>query len=762
MTSGLYRAFAEELGIIATPLETLDVGYLPVSMKNGEPHTENAWILPERNAKGEVVGLMRRFQNGQKFCVTGSKHGLYYAFNTDSNQTVKRYNPGNHGWMRVDDRDYPSNKDGCPLCGKKKGCMVSRDDPDSPPAVMCITNKSKRQFSLGWLHILDKERNLGGFNHVMKIEDDQPILIVEGFSDTAAAMSIGLNAIGKPGNIAGNQMLKDMPLTGRAVYLIGENDAGFNKKGQRQHPGKDGMDSTYVALREMCKVTRVYPPEGVKDMREWVTGGLTREEFLTYVEEHGLVDDGVGDHILDSDQALDIASRFLKEEFNKGGSLSLRLYNKDWYEWNGKHYAWLSSDVLHGELYKFLTGKQYIHRDPNGGEKVLPYKAQRSKVGDIIATFNKWCLVTHDPPVWVPGSNGIPPNNLIMFNNGALDIDDYVNHGRVTLHLPSPELFSLTCCPYDFDPDARSEFVEDFMSETFDDSESVSLVWEWIGYMMTTDIGFEKIMLLHGAPRSGKGTILDMWAGMMGKENCSAMTLEQLTGSFGLEPLVGKLACMFGDVRNPQAKILSKALELMLQVAGGDSVPVNRKGIAISPRVQLMIRFCMAMNELPAFLDHSRAMESRLLILNFPRGHVYDSDPLIKQEVVREAETGSLINYALEGLRRLRANRKFTDPPSSKPVMDQFRTIASPVSSFTDECCVVNPHEHEELNNLFSAWCTWCKNSGRKAFQPEQFAKWLLGHVPHAEKSFKDNNHRRVTILTGVKLNEWAINNLLE
>ena len=427
MTSGLYRAFAEELGLNATPLETLDVGYLPLSMKDGEPHIENAWVLPERNAKGEVVGLMRRFQNGSKFCVTGSKHGLYYAFNTHSNQTAKRYNPGNHGWMRVDDSSYPG-KDGCPLCGKKKGCMVSKDDLANPPAVMCITKKSGRQFKLGWLHVLDKERNLGGFNHVMRMEEDQPVLIVEGFSDTAAALSIGFNAIGKPGNISGNQELKNMPITGRTVWLIGENDSGYNKKGEWQHPGKDGIDGTYIALRGMCKVIRVYPPEGVKDLREWVAGGLTHSELVAYVEENGKGDDGLGNDILESDQALDIAERFLNDRYHQGGALSLRQYNKDWYEWDGTHYRPLSIDVLQGELYKFLTGKMFISRDSNGGEKLLPYKAQRSKVGDIIATFSKWCLVTYDPPVWVSDSSDIPPDNLIMFKNGALDIEDYVKH----------------------------------------------------------------------------------------------------------------------------------------------------------------------------------------------------------------------------------------------------------------------------------------------------------------------------------------------
>ena len=300
------------------------------------------------------------------------------------------------------------------------------------------------------------------------------------------------------------------------------------------------------------------------------------------------------------------------------------------------------------------------------------------------------------------------------------------------------------------------------MSTTFEDKESIDLVWEWMGYMLTTDISYEKIMLLHGAPRSGKGTVLEMWANMMGVNYCCATTFECFTGPFGLEPLIGKNACMMVDIRNPQAKILSKALELMLQIVGADAVPVNRKGIAVIPRIQLKSRFSMAMNELPAFLDNSRAMESRLLILNFPRGHVTDSDPVVKEEVIREARDGALINYALEGLKRLRTNHKFSDPPSSGPVMTQFRAVSSPISSFTDECCIVSPQAHEELGTMFDAWRGWCRNSGRKSFLPEQFAKWILGHIPHAEKSFKDANNRRVTILIGVKLNEWAVNNLLE
>ena len=751
MLGGMHDLCADSLGVSPDSVKAMGVGYLP---------GEQAWIFPERNAKGEVTGLMRRYVNGRKLCVSGTKHGLYFVYNQNSDTTQKRYAPGKHNWMRVDDALYPCKDKGCPVCGRKKYCMVSREDPIDPAAVLCTKQKKGsrkfRESSAAWLHILDENRNLcGSYAPVVKFtDDDGPILCVEGSSDVLAALTLGFDAIGRFSNVGGLDILKQMPITGRPLWVMGENDL----KSNGDWPGKDGVERTYLSMRGMCKCVRVMPPDGVKDLRTWLQRGLTKDELTSYVEKHGDSSDDLGPDILADDIAANIARRFIEDEHRQGDIVTLRSYHGGWCRWNGHCYKEIQPDIIRGELYAFLDGKHFVQTDGQGNDKVVPYKATRNKINDLLDAFSQWCPVYHDPPAWLHNTDLPDPKDLIMFKNGMLDVNAYTE-GNIVMYDPDPSMFTLTCCPYDFDEDATSEFAEQFLLDTYNGDElAVALVWEWLGYQLTSDMSMEKMMLLYGEPRSGKGTILDMMRATIGFDMCCSGLFKGITGQFGLETFIGKLACIFDDVRNPNRATLDEALEIILQIVGNGSVYVNKKTVRALPQVNLKTRFTMAMNEIPSFVDHSRALESRLLVLYHPNSHVDDPDPTIKTRILEEARDGRMINFALQGLKRLRNNGEFSVPEAHKLVMDQFKALATPVSTFLDDCCELNTEGCDEdfmtpKNDVFAAWCGWCKRNIRKPGLPEQFSKWLMGHAPMIKTARRRTDEGRKWFYTNIQLN---------
>jgi hypothetical protein len=103
-----------------------------------------------------------------------------------------------------------------------------------------------------------------------------PILLVEGASDTAAAYSMGLAAVGRPSCTGGveylAEMLRDVP-TSRPIIVIGENDERDGKiPGQKISPGKNGAILTAKRLVEEMgrEVAWAMPPAGAKDTREYL------------------------------------------------------------------------------------------------------------------------------------------------------------------------------------------------------------------------------------------------------------------------------------------------------------------------------------------------------------------------------------------------------------------------------------------------------------------------------------------------------------
>ena len=763
MTIGMWKAMSEELKLDVSILERMGAGYVPGDITDEGPRWQNAWVFAERNPKGDVTGLLLRYRDsGKKFCATGSKHGLYYEYDSSSDRSKNRYAPGKHTWMRVDSSDYPFKDKGCPLCGRKTFCRVSADDPTDPPAIECTKIKSKRPTTHGWLHILDTSRNMGGLKASMKISDG-PVLCVEGATDWGAGLTLGFDTIGRPFNTGGIKMLQNMSFDGRPIWIIGENDKTVDAAGCANWPGKDGADKTALNLQGFGPILKIFPPEGTKDLHDWLVRGLVRDEFVKYAEEHGDRSEEIDPDVFVDKDIIKIGGRFISENFTVGESPTLRFYYGSWYQWNGSCYEQISLSAVHGRIYDFLDGKQFIATDPSGVKRVQLYLASRAKVSDIVAAFTRGgCLVKNDPPCWTRDVGGPKPENLICFKNGVLDVEEYMD-GQVTLLEPSPDFFSTSSCPYDFDDSADSKFVDDFLLETYGGNrDCVDLLWEWCGYLLVPDTSFEKMMLLQGSPRSGKGTVIEMASNIVGTGQHCTTTLRAMTERFGLQPFLGKHMCTLGDVRNPSAGILRRALELMLGLVGGDPQPVEKKGVNDLPLVHLKARFMLAMNEILAVSDETGAMESRLLVLKHFGSHIRDADRKIKKRVIQEAKEGKLVMRALSGLKRLRKNNRFTEPKSSGEIMDQFRSISTPVSTFMQDCCTVESGEVASMDSMFEVWSGWCRINARKSGLPEQFSKWLLGHAPSVKRSASQDGERTMRVFTGIKVQEWAYERYVE
>lgn len=122
---------------------------------------------------------------------------------------------------------------------------------------------------------------------------DDPILIPEGLTDTAAALDLGFCAIGRStATPSKNELgwLKAL-VKGRHAVVVGENDGGA---------GTTGATATADALiRSGASVRVLFPPSGVKDLRDWFASpsGCDRAELnaaIAPLPKHRLENDPIG------------------------------------------------------------------------------------------------------------------------------------------------------------------------------------------------------------------------------------------------------------------------------------------------------------------------------------------------------------------------------------------------------------------------------------------------------------------------------------
>ena len=243
---------------------------------------------------------------------------------------------------------------------------------------------------------------------------------------------------------------------------------------------------------------------------------------------------------------------------------------------------------------------------------------------------------------------------------------------------------------------------------------------------------------------------------MLGDTNCCETSFQALVGAFGYQPLIGKLSTIIGDAKSPRKGEAGAVLEKILHITGGDAVSVNRKGIAALPLVRLCCRFTIAMNDLPAFTDHSRALEYRTNILSFNNSYVGREDRTLKRRLRAEANAGKLINFALRGLTSLYQGNDFLMPSESQIVMQTFRELVSPIVEFVEHCTVRNNETGVPVTYLYDLWKWWCGREGRNAGFKSTFIRNLLSAITDGVNVRIGELNNQEQIIAGIDVTNWA------
>lgn len=746
---------AEQLGVGADTLFKLGVGYLPaVQFKRGL-NTRGWWVIPERDHEANVVGLGLRGWDGTKVMYPGSKHGLIFQVNPDHQKGGTRYHAGKENWVRTMDAGVE-----CPVCGKPDGCLLSAENPEDPQAVICIRERSPRVQEMGWLHIRKAAGHLRPGGRALVNAD--PVVVVEGMTDTAAAMDLGFVAVGRPSNLAGLGELAKL-VRNRDLIIIGENDRKWDATtGEWKHPGLDGMLAAFDYLRPHCrKVTRVLPPEDFKDLRAWKTAGLTSDEFLAYVEGGGETRAELKH--LGTAEPLAVAETWLKQTQSIGEKLILRRLHGDWFRWDMGRYNSIEADaMIRGGLYHFLADKTYSTTGTNGEETVKAYNPTRSKVTDIVDALNRDCPVVAEPPCWLDDRDTPDPKWVIAYPNGILDVARYLDGDEDNALLdPTPDLFTLSTLPYPFDPTALCPEWEKFLATTFeDDPQKIKLLQEWFGYCMLPDNSAEKIMLFRGPSRAGKGVTLSMLESLVGRDQFAATSFDSIASANGVAQLIGKLVAAMPDAVLSHKIDKPKALGVLLSIAGNDPITV-KKLYQDEYTSTLYARFTIAVNELPSLPDHAGALENRLIILEFGQSFKGREDRTLKNRLPDEAPGVAV--WALEGLRRLRDRGTFTIPKSSHIVLDEFRKVSSPIAEFMEECCELDDGQKAEIEKakLWDAWVAWSRERGMNPGFTSRFLTRFRAKSPTIGSATYTHAGKKRSVLTGVRLQPWAEQRLL-
>ena len=311
-------------------------------------------------------------------------------------------------------------------------------------------------------------------------------------------------------------------------------------------------------------------------------------------------------------------------------------------------------------------------------------------------------------PRWISNDPGICPTEIIACTNGLLHIPSR----RLLAH--APDFFNLVDVPFPYDASAPepAEWLE--VSRTRFGAmtrKQLNTLQEIFGYFLTSDTSQQKLFLLVGPTRSGKGVICRVLRHLLGSENVPGPTLASLSSNFGLAPLIGKQLAIIADARIGARSNQQIIAERLLSISGEDSLTIDRKYLS-SWTGRLPVRFLIASNELPDLADVSGALAKRFNTLVLTKTFYGREDHGILKRVLTELP--AILIWALDGRDRLIKRGHFVQPSSSSEVTQELEDFSSPIKAFLRDDCIVGEDQAVEVDELYQKWACWCVINGRE------------------------------------------------
>lgn len=591
--------------------------------------------------------------------------------------------------------------------------------------------------------------------HGDAVGDAQTVFVVEGEKDCEAIETLAdAVAVSPPqGASTPPDRFDWSPLSGKHAVVIADRD----EKG-REHAAR-----VAVVLQPVARSVRIVEAAAGKDAADHLAAGHTLDDFVPielavaanstpqrHEEESRAVFPSPG-------APLDVSRKLYAAYRTDDGLRTLLSWRGGWQRWDRTHWAELDIAKLRAEVYQVLGDVDYMRPVRKNGEidhyEQTPWYPNKRKVSDVLEAM---AAVGHlsadlDPPAWIANAKvRTDAGQMISCTNGLLDLSTRT----VTEHTPA--LFNAVSVPFDYQPDAAEPTAwHDFLNSVWpDDATSIQLLQEYFGYVLSGRTDMQKLLLLIGPTRSGKGTIARLLADLLGRGHVAGPTLASVGTNFGLAPLLGKPLAIIADARMGSTPAHT-VVERLLSITGEDLLTVDRK-FREPWSGRLPTRLLILSNELPRFRDASAAIAGRMLILQMHNSFLGREDRSLDQRLTTELP--GILNWALEGLDRLTRTGRFTVPASSDDAAQLMMDLASPVAAFVRECCVRERAAMVPRDNLYDAWKRWAEDNGHHAGAKSTFGRDLRAVVPDLRDTQPRIGDSRVRYYERIRLRGYTDN----
>ena len=298
--------------------------------------------------------------------------------------------------------------------------------------------------------------------------------------------------------------------------------------------------------------------------------------------------------------------------------------------------------------------------------------------------------------------NRVPQGEVwINMLNGTLEIHD---GGKIDFREHRADDFFTYVLHYAYDPNADSPMWHTFLARVMPETEMQMLLAEYIGYCFTKNMKLEKMAVLYGTGCNGKSVTMDVIENILGKENVSHVSLSSATTDDEKRThLEGKLV----NISPESSKNIDTAT--LKQLVSGE--PVNVRKLYVGSYVIYdYAKLITSFNQLPP-TERTFGYFRRWLLFPFKVTIPEDEQDI---NLVRKLcdELPGIMNWVLEGLKRLTRTKAFTNSPACNSALADYQKRTNSALMYLTENCEINDYTPTKLKDLYANYVLYCNSEG--------------------------------------------------
>ncbi|WP_024786791.1 MULTISPECIES: phage/plasmid primase, P4 family [unclassified Lebetimonas] len=320
-------------------------------------------------------------------------------------------------------------------------------------------------------------------------------------------------------------------------------------------------------------------------------------------------------------------------------------------------------------------------------------------------------------------------NNLSVINllNGTLDLEN------MQLKKFDYKDFLTYQLPFAYDEKAVNELWLQFLDEVLPDKETQRTLQEVIGSIFVKGIKLEYATFLYGSGANGKSVVMEVIAGVLGRENVSFYSLDDLMQEHYRALIKDKLL-NFGSENNTK-KLQSDTFK---KLASGEPIGARQKyGKPFT--MENYARLIFAVNQMKLKeIEYTDGFFRRFLIIPFKRTIPREKrDKKLHLKILQNP--AGVLNWIIDGAKRVLINEDVFISNECKEARKQFIKDIDSVLQFLDE----NNYKKSDyfrkyIKDFYNEYKEWSFESGIRPVGKREFSKRLeaLGYIKRKDKNW--------------------------